>query len=293
VAKIQQFFIEKKFEQVWTPPIVTNPGMETHLHPIAISAKHSEGYLQTSPEFAMKEILSFKDTNIFTIGYSFRDEPTSETHRSQFLMLEWYRSHTDYLKILNDCKELLTYLQYPFPVEHKTVDQLFLEYLDFSILNYLDKDLLADYISSNHQDIPLGNDPSLLEWEDYYFLLFLNKIEPHLKDYPAIIINQFPEPLKALSNISPQNPNVCQRFELYLNGIEIANCFDELIDINEQKRRFKKQSREKMKLYGYQLPEPNSFYQSLERGLPPCAGIALGIERLYMAINQVENPFWN
>jgi lysyl-tRNA synthetase class 2 len=293
IQKIQHFFASEGFLQVWTPPIVENPGMETHIHPVEIQANNIHGYLHTSPEFAMKEMLSHGLGDIFNIGYCFRDEPSSQTHRAQFLMLEWYRVQASYETIKSDCKNLIQHLSPNIEIEQKSVQELFDDVLRIDILNYLDSESLRALILENFKDIHLDEDQSLYAWEDYYFLLFLNKIEPRLESYPALIIDQFPAPLSALSNLNENDQRVCKRFELYLGGLEIANCFDELTDLKIQKQRFINQTADKKKLYGYELPEPTSFYQSLERGLPKSAGIALGIERLFMALNKKENPFWS
>jgi lysyl-tRNA synthetase class 2 len=131
-----------------------------------------------------------------------------------------------------------------------------------------------------------------LEWDDYFFLLYLNKIEPEITKTPLLMIYEFPAPLSALSTLKTQDPRVCERFEVYINGVELCNCFNELTDAEEQKKRFTQQNRLKKKLYKYELPEPKKFYAAMERGLPPSAGIALGVERLFLALCEVENPFF-
>jgi lysyl-tRNA synthetase class 2 len=86
---------------------------------------------------------------------------------------------------------------------------------------------------------------------------------------------------------------VCERFEVYIHGVELCNCFNELTDPIEQRRRFEEQKRLKKKLYHYELPEPAKFYNSLDTGLPPSAGIALGVERLLSSLCEIENPFFD
>jgi lysyl-tRNA synthetase class 2 len=135
---------------------------------------------------------------------------------------------------------------------------------------------------------------SELEWEDYFFLLYLNKIETVIsKKYPFLLISEFPAPLSALSTLKKSDPRVCERFEVYINGIEICNSFNELTDCVEQKKRFLQQTALKRKLYQYELPEPKSFYKIMDHGLPPSAGIALGVERVLYSLFLEESPFWN
>ncbi len=113
---IRNFFNSKGFTDVMTPPMVQNPGMETHVHPFDVRSKRSGKMtglsLHTSPEFHMKELLSLKEEEldkIFNISYCFRDEPKSEFHRKQFLMLEWYRKNERYESIMRDCERLIPY----------------------------------------------------------------------------------------------------------------------------------------------------------------------------------------
>ena len=302
---LRDFFRERDFFDVVTPPVVENPGMETHLHPFALysvkDCKVLPHYLHTSPEFMMKELLSQGFGKIFNLSYVFRDEPSSEDHRFQFLMLEWYRTGVGYERIMQDCEELVARSAEvlkacgqsvrPIRWEKKSVEQLFREVLNISILDYLETDKLRNLIIEKYPEVPLPVVP--MDWEDYYFLLFLNKIEPVIKDIPALLLYEFPRPLAALSTLKEGDTRVCQRFEVYLYGMELCNCFNELTDLAVLKKRFEKQGRDKLRHYSYQLPSPERFYQIMERGLPPSSGVALGVERLYKGLTGVENPFWD
>lgn len=284
-----------------TPPAVENPGMETHIHPFKLyhakDKKLSELYLHTSPEFHMKKLLAESEDfdKIFTISYCFRDEPSSAIHRNQFLMLEWYRKNEYYEKIMNDVEGLIDHTGREFKKTFQSfprvsVQDLFFEYLNFDILNFLSTPDLKEKIQTDYKDVPLPD--SECSWDDYYFLLFLNKIEPELKNHPYLLIKEFPAPLAALSTLSEEDPRVCERFEVYLKGIELCNCFNELTDFDEQKQRFELQKDEKKKLYGYDLPWPEQFMQT-QKKLPTSSGIALGVERLLYSLTDVENPFFD
>lgn len=306
IQLIRNFFTQQGFLDVLTPPMVENPGMEVHIHPFQVHSmakkQNTNKYLHTSPEFCLKELLSQENEkldNIFSITYCFRDEPDSPIHRNQFIMLEWYRKHERYEKIMQDVEELINYcLNSKLPVKanlknqklvKKTMQEMFQEILGIDILNYLDipsiKGLLKKY-----PDVPVP--ATECEWDDYFFLLYLNKIEPEMAKYPLLMIYEFPAPLSALSTLKESDPRVCERFEVYINGVELCNCFNELTDIKEQKRRFASQNELKKKLYQYELPEPKKFYSALEKGLPPSAGIALGVERLLYSLCEIENPFF-
>jgi lysyl-tRNA synthetase class 2 len=310
LKSIRQFFDERNFQDVLTPPMVQNPGMETHIHPFQVAhAKTSvlsSHYLQTSPEFHMKELLSMGFENLFTISYSFRDEPNAPHHRPQFLMLEWYRKNAHYTQIMKDCEELFLFCLNDLErkkisidesmknvrFEKATIQELFLDMLKIDILDFLDKKDLKELIEKNFKDVPLPSMGEKLSWDDYYFLLFLNKIEPHLTHYPFLLLYEFPYHLSALSTLKKEDTRVCERFEIYSKGVELCNCFNELTDLKIQKERFKLQAEEKQELYHYTLPEPKILYQAMERGLPESAGIALGVERFLKVLTGVENPFW-
>lgn len=303
IQAIRNFFLKEGFIDVLTPPLVENPGMETHIHPYQIYSPSKKelmaSYLHTSPEFHMKKLLAENKNlqDIFTINYCFRDEPKSPLHRNQFLMLEWYRRGQYYEKIMQDVVELISFCQNTLDSKNKiqsfpqvSVAELFKEFLKIDILNFLNTDDLKSLIKKDFPEVPLPE--SDCQWDDYYFLLFLNKIEPKLKNYPFLLIKEFPAPLAALSTIKKDDPRVCERFEIYLSGIELCNCFNELTDLKEQKMRFLKQKSEKKELYNYDLPWPEDFIQTLEKGLPPCAGIALGVERLLLCLSELDNPFY-
>lgn len=312
IQAIRDHFISEGFIDVLTPPMVENPGMETHIHPFKVRSTYKNSsfqsaYLHTSPEFCMKELLSLKEeelSNIFTISYCFRDEPSSPIHRNQFIMLEWYRKNCRYESIMDDCEKLIfssiNFLKSKsikvkkqfesFELRKITVQDLFIETIGLDILDYLDTDKLIEKIKTDFKDVPLPY--SKCSWDDYFFLLFLNKIEPELKKFPAILIYEFPAPLAALSTIKEDDVRVCERFEIFLNGVELCNCFNELTDLKVQKERFNKQNEEKNLLYDYQLPSPESFYETMQRGLPKCSGIALGVERFLSALVDIENPFY-
>ncbi|MBA2403906.1 MAG: hypothetical protein H0V66_03975, partial [Bdellovibrionales bacterium] len=200
---------------------------------------------------------------------------------------------------MSDTEELISFcLNSHLPVKKelksqkmvkKTMQELFQQYLQIDILDYLDVASIKQLLQ-NYPDVPV---PAVeCEWDDYFFLLYLNKIEPEIAKIPMLMIYEFPAPLKALSTLKGSDPRVCERFEVYINGVELCNCFNELTDLIEQKKRFEEQNLLKKKIYKYHLPEPTHFYSALENGLPASAGIALGVERLLYSICEIENPFF-
>jgi lysyl-tRNA synthetase class 2 len=306
MRSIRKFFESQDFLEVLTPPVVENPGMETHIHPFAVKSvlkkQDTPHYLHTSPEFAMKKILTSEEfEKIFSMSYVFRDEPNSPIHRSQFIMLEWYRKSELYDQILNDAIQLIEFClndlkRKNIPVKMDklkfdvmTMQEIFNKYLKIDILNYLEVSTIKNLIKEKFPDVPLPS--TELAWDDYFFLLFLNKIEPEISKIPALVIKEFPAPLSALSTLKVEDKRVCERFEIYINGIELCNAFQELTDLPELQNRFDLQNKEKLKNYGYSLPEPKEFYQTMQN-YPKSSGIALGVERLLLSLVDTDEIFF-
>jgi len=295
IQLIRNWFLKEGFLDVMTPSIVQCPGIEPHLHPFTVSGDHYRGFLQTSPEFHMKELLSHGLEKIFTLTYSFRDEPESETHRPQFIMLEWYRAGEHYQKIKEDTKSLINFLAKEIPnvdqkffgdFEEWTIKEAFQKFCDVDLDDFQDRDSFYQKIKKDFNDLPLPKYEEVT-WDDLFFILFLNVIEPELKNYPKVILKEYPASQAALSTLKKNDPSVCERFEVYLNGVEIGNCFNELTDLSTQKKRYIEAKKERLELYQKEIPEPTVLFDSPERGLPNSSGIAVGVERLIgVLINQ-------
>jgi len=301
--EIRNYFIKNDFIEIITPPAVQNPGMEPHIHPFKLYSVNKKEeypfYLQTSPEFKMKELLSFDFQNIFTLSYSFRDEPDSSTHRFQFLMLEFYRSEQSYEKIMKDSFDLINSLnmifnnQETFDYNEISVQEIFLEILRVDLNDLLEKKSIYEFILKQYGKLITESIESY-SWEDLFFIIFLNEIEPQLKKYKFLILKDYPAQLAALSEIYNEGPfkdKYCKRFEIYMSGLEIGNCFQELTEIKEQQKRFNSDASLQKDLYNYTLPTPTEFYNTLERGLPRSSGIAIGVERLFSIITKTDDPF--
>ncbi len=310
VSGIKAFFNQRGFLETPVPLAVSHPGLEAHLHPFRLHSARTQAptdlYLNTSPEFAMKELLSLGFEKIYSLNWSYRDEPKGAHHRPQFLMLEWYRAREHYSKLMSETQELIN-----FSFEHLsaqgapvkkglnrsiqsvTVEELFSEYAGFSILEYIDRrEDLYQKIKSDFKELPL---PRLDEvsWDDLFFIVFLNLIEPKLQNIDFLLVKEYPAPLAALSTLARQDPRVCERFEIYARGVELCNCFNELTNLDEQVARFQSESKLKEQLYHYQLPEAQVLFEALGRGLPSSTGNALGVERLLAALTDYQDGFYS
>jgi len=324
ITQLKSHLQNSGHQEVITPPVVSNPGMEPHIHPFKVVSTlpaYKEkvlGYLHTSPEFSMKMLLSQGMPSIYTLNYVYRDEPNSPIHRPQFLMLEWYTLAKDltpqqtqqkisdtlfnfYSHYLNTAPSDYIHQKFRSLITDKnqfaqkiiSIPDVMKKIIGIDILDCLEVTQIHAWIKTNRPSYLSSNDETaILPWEDYFFLLYLNEIEPLWANDPFVIVTDFPAPLAALSELNKNDPRLCLRFEIYSFGIEIGNCYYELRNIQEQRERFKKDAEKKKTIYHYTLPECHEFYNALERGIPPCAGIAIGIERLYQVLSGQENIFW-
>jgi elongation factor P--(R)-beta-lysine ligase len=301
------FFKRQGFHEVETPLFVRHPGMEPHLDAFATTwhtatgAEHV-GYLTTSPEYAMKKLLAAGISPIFQICKSFRNgEAVSARHNPEFTILEWYRTNAGYRDLMRDCESLFvaiaeavvasglphaqsngcawTYqgetIDLAPPWERLTVREVFERYADIDVR--MSEPRFLDAVRAKGYPMTVET-----TWEQAYHQIFLNEIEPRLGRGRLTFLIDYPVSLAALSRPKPEDPTVAERFELYVAGIELANAFGELIDPVEQRRRLRAEQRERGALGKTVYDIDDDFIHALERGLPPSAGIAMGIDRLAM-----------
>lgn len=301
------WFRAQDFVEVETPALQISPGLEPHLQAFktelrAPGGKGRERYLHTSPEFAMKKLLAAGMERIFQLARVFRNAERSATHHPEFTMLEWYRANADYTALMDDIDRLLAAVAKRFtwqgrqcdtttPAERITVAEAYHRWCGIDILaTATDVEILAEAARG------IGIAPHAGDrWEDLYFRIFLECIEPHLGVGRPTILFDYPVSMAALSRPKASDPRVCERFEVYVCGLELANAFSELTDANEQRRRFHADMDLKEKLYGERYPIDEDFLQALEHGLPPSAGIALGFDRLVMlasGADHIEDVLW-
>lgn len=268
---IRRFFDARGYLEVETPILVSKPGMEPFLNPFRTEVRDPkgeayDGHLITSPEYAMKQLLVAGFPKVFQLTKCFRNgEDFGGLHNPEFTMLEWYRAETDYLGIMDELEELVTVIAESIgrnvgaPFERLSVSEAFRKYAD--------EDALA-----------------LAKDESEFHHVFLNLIEPHLgKEVPTILYG-YPASMAALSKVKTDDPRFAERFELYIDGIEIANAFTELTDAAEQRRRFEEERALRRELGKHDHGLDEDFLSALEEGMPEAGGIALGVDRLVMAL---------
>jgi lysyl-tRNA synthetase class 2 len=291
LQKIRQFFAARDVLEVDTPALSHAAVTDEHLHSFSTQFTHpfspqtSTLYLQTSPEFAMKKLLCAGIGAIYQICKSFRNEESGRFHNPEFTMLEWYRPGFDHLQLMSEIDELIQMVVGSDSAERVTYQDVFKQYLGYCPLTATLTDIKTLASQYGYAELAANeNDKDTL-----LMLLFSQHVEPHIgQDRPCFVID-FPASQAALARISPTNPLVAERFELYFQGIELANGFHELTDGPEQLRRFEQDNVKRQHMGLEIMPIDHNFIAAIDYGLPACAGVALGIDRLLMlALNYSE-----
>lgn len=290
--QIRQFFIERDVLEVETP-ILSQAGV-TDVHLASVQAqRHVHGkkqthYLQTSPEFAMKRLLASGSGAIYQICKVFRDDEHGRKHNSEFTMLEWYRPQFSLKDLMLEVTDLLNVvLAERFGEVRPTVLSYKHAFIDRLDLNPLQATLqqLKDAAQRVGLNLNLGDDRLA-----YIDLLFSHMVEPSLGFDTPVFLTDFPPELASLAKtkLDEDGELVAARFELYIEGLELANAYDELIDAEVLRSRFQADNAEREKLGLYVMPIDEYLLAALPN-MSECAGIALGVDRLLMVVmNQIK-----
>lgn len=287
--QIRQFFAERNVLEVETP-ILSQAGV-TDVHLASVQAlRHLNGrkqthYLQTSPEFAMKRLLATGIGPIYQICKVFRDDEHGRKHNSEFTMLEWYRPELSLKELMFEVTDLLNVtLAHRFGEIRPTVlsyKHAFMDRLDINPLQATVKQL-KDCCNRVGLNLDLGNDRL-----GYIDLLFSHMVEPSLGFDTPVFLTDFPAELASLAKtrLDEDGELVAARFELYIEGLELANAYDELIDANVLRGRFEADNADREALGLHQMPIDENLLAALPN-MPECSGIALGVDRLLMISTQ-------
>jgi len=283
IQQIRAFFAQRQVLEVDTPAMSQATVTDQHLVSFAtefVGPGQSQPlplHLMTSPEFHMKRLLCAGSGPIYQICKSFRNEEAGRHHNPEFTMLEWYRPGFDHHQLMDEMALLLQAILSCGQAQRFSYQQLFLHYLQLDPLTAtLDQLTAAAPEQLKELAVRETDRDTLLQ------LLFSVVVEPQIGLDAPCFVTDFPASQAALARIASDDPRVACRFEVYFKGIELANGFHELADADEQLARFVADNRKRRSLGLAEQPIDYRLIAALQQGLPDCAGVALGIDRLVM-----------
>ena len=266
---IRQFFVEQGFLEVETPIRMPTVAPEAHIVPFK-----SEGwFLSTSPELCMKQLLAAGYERLFQISRCFRKGEAGRMHNPEFTMLEWYRVGADYRQMISDTEQLVIALARKLEMGHTV------RYRNQSI------DLSPPWAAVTVRDAFLraaGWDPIAEPDAVRFDIDLVERVIPSFNPNCPTVLLDYPALMASLARLKPGEPQVAERAEVFIGGIELANAYSELTDSYELKRRFK-QEMEQIRQAGRKITMPRQFLKTMSQ-LPECGGIALGVDRLVILL---------
>ena len=285
LARIRQYFAARRVTEVTTPVLSRHAGTDPSLEPMRshyTGPGHARGlpmYLQTSPEFPMKRLLAAGSGNIYQICPAFRDGEHGELHNPEFSLLEWYRLGYDHHQLMGEMAQLVMIcLEADLPVEKVSYQQLFEQFFPWDPLIATKQQMQA---SAEAYPVPGAGDMNLSHRDEWLDLLLTHVIDQHLGRDRLTFVYDYPASQASLARLNPQDKRLASRFELYYQGVELANGFHELADSGEQRGRFEEENEQRRRSGQQQIPLDENLLAVLD-DLPDCSGVALGLDRLLM-----------
>ena len=282
LAKIRAFFAERGVLEVETPLLASAPVTDLHLQ--ALSCRYrgpgtDEGrelYLQTSPEFAMKRLLAAGSGPIYQICRAVRNGEAGRRHNPEFTILEWYRPGWDHHRLMDEVDELLAAILGFATGERLSYAATFERYAGVKVFEETDAALRLRVKELGMSDV------EGLSRNDMLDIVLTHVIEAKLGHCQPTFIHDYPASQASLARVRDGNPPLAERFEVFVEGVELANGYHELLDSAEQRRRFEAdiKTRESQGLPA--VPIDERLLAALDHGLPDCAGVAVGVDRLIM-----------
>ena len=287
LAEIRAFFLERQVLEVETPLLCRTTGTDPQLDFFATRLDsppiHSSLFLQTSPEFAMKRLLAAGSGSIYQICKAFRNGESGRVHNPEFTILEWYRVAFNLQQLMSEVLELLQRLLAMsgkrLGVRQATYQQLFRESTGLDALCF-DNRAYRDFCTNNgfnEAQSLCGNDHVI--WLDF---IFSHCVQPKMAPDCILLLYDYPAIQSSLARHKTHDPKVAERFEVFINGVELGNGFYELSDAKEQEARFDKEIALRSALGLKEVEKDRRLLAALQSGLPDCSGVAIGLDRLLM-----------
>ena len=301
VQAMRAFFESQDFLEIDAPLLTPFPTLDANIHSLESVSTAADGirktlFLHTSPEHAMKKLLAAGAERIFFLGKVFRDRELTRLHNPEFTMLEWYRANATYHDIQDDTEavvrhvaqavfssDVLTFqghqidLTPPWP--RVRLNDLFIQKAGID----LEADMSISALEKAADSLSVHRHPDD-DWETLFFRIWMDKIEPGLGLDKPVFVTDYPSRMGLMAKRKADNPDWVERAELYMAGVELANGYSELLDAEEQRQRFLQEQEEKRAQgYGHYAVD-EELLDALDSGIPPSAGMALGVDRLVMLL---------
>lgn len=275
LAKAREFFSERNVIEVDCPLMAKAACIDLHIDLFKVESNlYKTHYLPSSPEYFMKRLLASGSGDIYQLAHVFRDEKCSPIHNPEFMMAEWYRVRFSFQEMIDETLEFISlFIEKQEPTEISYRDAL-KKFANIDYVKASDEELFS--CLKTHGITPYKG--ILEEGKDALLNLILGTIvEPKFKEIGLLVLKHYPASQAALAKIDDELL-AAQRFEVYYQGLELANGYHELSDAKEQRRRLE----EANALRDEKLPIDEAFLKALEKGLPDCCGVAVGFDRLMM-----------
>lgn len=290
LTQIRRFFEERNVIEVETPLLYRCGSCDPFLKSWRAHVDGAQGenayYLQTSPEYAMKRLLASGSGSIYQMGKVFRGDEQGRYHNPEFTLLEWYRVDWTYQQLMREVTELIRLFLPDMPLTQYRYRDLFLEYLSIDPWQ-VSAETLQQVAQVHGVTIPDSVDAN--DKDMWLMWLLATLIEPQWLKKGLVFVYDYPPTQAILAELSETDyGQVAKRFEVYINGIELANGFQELQDAALQRQRFVADNEKRQHLNLPQVPIDENLLAALEAGLPLCAGVALGIDRLLLSLFDVD-----
>ena len=295
LRRTRQFFAERDVLEVETPIACAYGVTEPHIRSIGFTHDSERWWLRSSPEYHMKRLLAAGSPDIYQIGKAFRGGERGSRHETEFTLVEWYRKGFTLAGLRDECCELIIELSRDSrqPVNHVQIHSYRELFIDMCAIDPLDTDISALKSCAKKRlggqlDEAFGSNPGMDQaaWLD---LLASHIIYPSFETNRLTVVTDYPKDQAMLARLNPESPELAERFEIFLNGIELANGFHELDDSAEQAMRFERDRQRRRQLDLPDMLPDKELLAALQVGLPSCCGVAVGLDRVIMVTDKHDH----
>jgi len=285
MSKIREYFQQQNVLEVETPILSSAGNTDVNIESFVadkIQSDYSNSYLRTSPEFPLKRLLCSGIGDIFELGKVFRKGEVSKVHNIEFTMLEWYRVDFDYCELIQDVERLFKAIFAAFEWPDLQSDIVtFKEAFDKALTVNIEKTTVVEL---NKLCENMDYSGSQLSYDEALDYLFATKVQPCFNKDSLTFVTEYPSSQAALAQINHNDMNTCLRFEVFFQGHELGNGYQELTNAEELLVRFKADNKQRVFRDLHQVCIDEQLLAAMKHGMPNCSGIAVGVDRLLMVL---------